>query len=380
MIKKRLLIFINKIVCFLGYLINNFSKSNNNEDRKLCILRTDAIGDLILFLPSLKYIRQKYFDYYIIFILQNRVSELVVHSPYIDEIIPFSPLKYRRNIFYKLKFLVELRKHSFDICLYPQFNRESIGDEICFWLRSKRKIAFYNKLFDNSDNNRSAYTKLLYHNFDSQVHEHLRNKYFLNHLNIETKDYQPEFWLSRDDKEYAEKLILNNNLSEKTIIAICPGKLTTYVGWEPDNFVQLMKKLNQKFPKAKFLIIGSIGESHLLKFNDDVLLKENVINLCGSTTLRTLAALFLRCHLVVGNDSGPIHIAIAVKARSVALLGGGHFGRFMPYGDPLKNHFVIKKMNCFNCDWKCKYSSNKCITEISVNDVYYKCENIMFID
>lgn len=376
MIKKFFQKLINSFVLYFGILLSGLDKKRNKCFKRIFIIRTDAIGDFILFLPSLRYIRIKYPEYFIMLVLQDRVSELAANSPYIDEVIPFNQLKYRRNLIYKMKFLFRLRKKSYEVCLNPQFSREHIGNEICLWIRAQEKIAFFNDPFDLYDKN-GCYTKLIHHHFEPYIHEYIRNQYFLNQLDIETSGYYPEICLSTEENKYAEKFLSEYNLSYKKVIAICPGKLTTYNGWKPENFLLLMKKLKNKFGNTMFLIMGSSAEKNLLKYQDDAILNECSINLCGATTLRKLASLFSKCDLIIGNDSGPIHIAIAVAANSVAILGGGHFGRFMPYGDFKKNIFVFKKMDCFNCNWKCKFLENLCITEISVDDVYQKCEAML---
>lgn len=51
----------------------------------------------------------------------------------------------------------------------------------------------------------------------------------------------------------------------------------------------------------------------------------------GQTTLRQIAALLSRCRLAVGSDTGLAHMACALKVPNVILVGGGHFGRFLPY-------------------------------------------------
>jgi len=51
-------------------------------------------------------------------------------------------------------------------------------------------------------------------------------------------------------------------------------------------------------------------------------------------------------------------------------MGGGHFGRFFPYGNLKKNRVVYRKMDCFACNWQCKFSTVKCIEEISVDLVW----------
>ena len=76
------------------------------------------------------------------------------------------------------------------------------------------------------------------------------------------------------------------------------------------------------------------------------------INLCGRTSLRQTAALLRRCRLGVGTESGPAHMACAVGTSHVVVVGGGHFGRFMPFS-PLTS-LVCLPLDCYGCNWKCR--------------------------
>ena len=73
-----------------------------------------------------------------------------------------------------------------------------------------------------------------------------------------------------------------------------------------------------------------------------------------------------------------IHIAAAVKTPSVCILGGGHFGRFLPYPKNLLGQceqiVVYKKMDCYGCNWNCVYTKRRnevvpCVQQIDVDMV-----------
>ena len=89
---------------------------------------------------------------------------------------------------------------------------------------------------------------------------------------------------------------------------------------------------------------------------------------------------------LIGNETSAIHIAAAVRTPSVCILGGGHFGRFIPYklekepDGPLPIP-VYYKMTCFNCNWNCIYPIKKgeptpCIKDITVDHVWKKVKKI----
>jgi hypothetical protein len=90
---------------------------------------------------------------------------------------------------------------------------------------------------------------------------------------------------------------------------------------------------------------------------------EKYVNACGKTTLRQTAALLKRCRLGVGADSAIAHMAAALDVPHVVVLGGGHFGRFLPYS--ATTSIVCLPLECYGCSWSCKYSVPYCTKEVS---------------
>lgn len=81
-------------------------------------------------------------------------------------------------------------------------------------------------------------------------------------------------------------------------------------------------------------------------------------NLAGKTSLGQLAAILAHARLVLTNDTSAAHIGPAVGTPTVCILGGGHYGRFLPYDLPdarLAPRAVSHRMDCYGCNWRCIY-------------------------
>ena len=92
-----------------------------------------------------------------------------------------------------------------------------------------------------------------------------------------------------------------------------------------------------------------------------------------------LAGLLSQSRLTISNDTGVVYLSSAVGTSSVCIVGGGHFGRFVPYPDlpGQTNNLkpVYHKMPCFGCNWVCVFPVKKgeptpCIENISVDAVW----------
>jgi len=96
----------------------------------------------------------------------------------------------------------------------------------------------------------------------------------------------------------------------------------------------------------------------------------SVLNLTGKTDLLELIALFDLADLVIGADSGPIHLASAVgKSKVIGILGSTPQKRNGPYG---KNSYVIAlNLDCQPCFKKeCPLHTLACLKDLSAQQVY----------
>ena len=116
--------------------------------------------------------------------------------------------------------------------------------------------------------------------------------------------------------------------------------------------------------KDKKYIILALGSDQDFAVNQEIIdeLGVRAFNLAGKTTLRQTAALLKRCRLGIGADTGTAHIACAVGTPAVIVLGGGHFGRFLPYSH--LTSIVCLPLECYNCNWQCRCSRVYCIKDI----------------
>jgi hypothetical protein len=66
-----------------------------------------------------------------------------------------------------------------------------------------------------------------------------------------------------------------------------------------------------------------------------------------------------------------------LQKRVAGIVGGGHFGRFFPWGNSSVARVVNKPMECYGCNWRCKYQSMRCIQEISPMDAARELRSLL---
>ena len=103
----------------------------------------------------------------------------------------------------------------------------------------------------------------------------------------------------------------------------------------------------------------------------------DVEDLRGATDLPELFDVLRHAAAVVSNDSGPAHVAIALATPTVVIVGGGHFGCFVPYPEavrPAHARFVNHPIACYHCFWRCDKRASDvdafpCVGDVPVGTV-----------
>jgi heptosyltransferase III len=166
------------------------------QPKKLLIVRTDRIGDVILSLPLAEIVKKKYPECRITFLLRNYTSELAADHPYIDEIKILKENDKKISLFKNIKML----KGRFDtaIIVYPTF----ITSLIIFFSGIKNRIGTGYRLYSFLFNR-----KVFEHRKYAEKHELEYNIGLLKVMGIEKT-------VSHNDVHF------NLNVNEKSLIKV----------------------------------------------------------------------------------------------------------------------------------------------------------------
>ncbi|MCK4547924.1 MAG: lipopolysaccharide heptosyltransferase II [Candidatus Eisenbacteria sp.] len=140
--------------------------------------------------------------------------------------------------------------------------------------------------------------------------------------------------------------------------------------WLPERFAEL----GSRFEDAEVVLFGSDQERFLAEFIASQMGSRSVV-LAGRTNLQVLAACLERCSLVVGNDTGPTHLAAAVGTPVVAIFGSTDPGWTGPRGPSVR--VVRKAVDCAPCYRKDCDRNYRCLREITVDEVWEVCRELL---
>lgn len=360
---------------FISQTVEGQENSNN-----ILILRIDGIGDFILFTTVLKYLRSLFPSQKVYLIVASEVKDLAADCPYIDNLIIWNRSRYRWNIFYRLSFLYKLRKIRFDIAINPIFSRDILSDEMICFCEASEKIGIdgnmNNITIQEKKENNKYYTRLI-KIVDTYIPE-VNNKFLKNlGITVDVASLYPEIWAINDNRNVVSGIFKKRDIKKDSYIVFFPGARSSLRRWAPLNYAVLANRLIKKYD-VPILICGGKSDRNLaqqIMCHIKTKYVARVFDITGETNLKELALIFQHALLFIGSETGAAHLALAVKLSSIVIMGGGHFGSFLPYGD--KCFLVYNKRSCYECNWICPKKEPECITLIAVDQVYVQAIDIL---
>ena len=98
--------------------------------------------------------------------------------------------------------------------------------------------------------------------------------------------------------------------------------------------------------------------------NFEIKLQKNCINLTGKTNLNEVCCLIENSRFFIGNDSGLLHVSIALNIKTYGVIGGGVYGTVYPYSQLDKTIYFYSICDYHGCNWECKFERRYCLWDI----------------
>jgi len=355
---------------------------------RILILRPDSIGDYVLFSGALQPIRNRWPDAWIELAVQPHIRNLPALCPYVDRISSvyrFAPWLGLRRYILKGTWLLErflLRPTvkpvwlpQFDIVMYPVSAPKEEWLSVVRITEAKEKWGFsgvqlnYQELDDDRNVPEKVFTRSWRNtNENLWVHELERTRGVLREMDVVCENIDPVLWLADRDRDFAASV-----LPDAGCVGFFIGAADDSRRWPAEKWVELGVRQDVA---PKVVLFGGPSDRCLAVVLGKRLGEQNVraLNLAGKTTLRELAACLEKCRAVVSNDSAGLHLAVACGVPTVGILGGYHFGRYYPWGDPRIHRVASVPMDCRHCNADCCYGDFRCVSDISVDAVLVELE------
>ena len=336
------------------------------EPRRILIVTVNWLGDVLFTTPFIKALRRKFPGSHIACLVVPRAKELLEDNPNVNELVIYDEYGEHESLIGKARLVSELRKKRFDTAfiLHRSFTRALI----VLLSGVKNRIGYNTK-------HRGLLLTRAAREPGGTVH---KVEYFLN-LAAEclapTDDKDYEFFVQdRPRGEMADLLKGCGIEKDDMLIVLNPGGNWPPKRWPKENFTQLADRLASDL-HVKVVITGG---GHDVSLADEIarLAKSKPAVFAGKTTIKQLAALMERAALVISSDSGPMHLALAVRTKVIALFGPTSDLITGPYGTC--DFAVLKKeVNCRIPCYDVSCDDHRCMKAISVDDVMAKVKEML---
>ncbi len=354
--------------------------------KRILILRPDHLGDLILFSGALEPIRARWPAAEITLCAPEFARSFLEHCPFIDRFLSYQQLETdamgygdlswlprfrgRGRVLRALKTLgrpLRRRKYACDVVLLPLRTPLAIYHDVVNFIPAARKLGIASGGLAAEFASANYSERMPAGDLPKEYPELEINRKFLEFLGCKLKEggVRPQFWTTGGDADFAREHLKPD--PRGIMIGLTPGVSSgTKKQLSPAWYGELFKNLADV--PCQIIAFGTAGEK---EYCQTVLKSLAVLpqvfatsNLAGQTTVRQLVECIRLCDVCLSQDTAALHMAVALGKPVAGIVGGAHFGRFFPWGSPERVHPIYNKLECFGCDWVCKFDLMKCLHEI----------------
>jgi lipopolysaccharide heptosyltransferase II len=301
--------------------------------------------------------RAAYPEAHIAYLAEREAVSLLEHNPHLDELIPYDM---KKNVFSQLLFYRRLRTHKYDLAIDFFGNPRTAlftyatGARVRVGLDGRTRSGLYTHRIKDDAKPKTA------------VQFYFQ---FLRALGVKPESTKTEIFLTEDERREARIYLRWNGVDvARPTVALHPGASWPAKVWPSDRFAQLADNLIAKLGVQVILTQGPKDREIVTEVSRRCVGNVKVLDILP---LRQLTAILSHVNVYVANDSGPMHIAVAVGTKTIGIFGPGEENIWFPY-DSSEGHLALRKdVSCHPChlDFCDKWG-----------DEYMKCMKLLEID
>ncbi|WP_331775632.1 glycosyltransferase family 9 protein [Sulfurospirillum sp. 1612] len=342
-----------KILNYVDKLLPLFKKRSDKKIfHNILVVSNTGLGDTILATPAIKTLRKNFKDIHITFLIHKNIYPLFENFEYVDDF-----LFYSRGIINQITLVKQLRKKKIDTI----FLLHSNGPEDIFF----SILSGACNILKMTSNKNHEYQHIFLNTLTSKKQHIIEEKLDLIRV------FKPKIIDTK--MEISKKFTLKKGILQKEknyrYIGLQIGAQDSYKMWPIDKFIELSRHLLDTY-SCKLVLLGATALEQKLTRHLSQALEDptHIINKCGKSSLTELAYITKELDLLITNDTGTMHLAVALQTPTISLFGPTDSKMYGPYQDE-KLHDIIQKDGFFVNSVPKKQRTNKGMDLISVAEV-----------
>ncbi|MEM5786863.1 MAG: lipopolysaccharide heptosyltransferase II [Syntrophobacteraceae bacterium] len=329
---------------------------------KILVRSTNWIGDAVMATPALTALRSAFPKAEIVLAASPAVSEVMANHPCCDRIIIHDKKGMHRGLRGLFRFSSQIASEGFDLAVLFQYAIEAAL--VARLARIRRRVGF------GTDGRGLLLTHSVPVNADVlRIHHAKRYQYMLEMLGIPAPDSRLSLCCTDKESDWASQ-----SLGSGRWVALNPGAaFGSAKRWYPDRFAAVADSLHADHG-FRILLVGGPGE---MQIGAEIVaaMRSEALNMIGKTSVRQMMALLSQVHLVITNDSGPMHVAAAFDRPIIALFGPTDHETTSP---ACTNYRIVRKeTGCAPCLKRKCPGDHGCMADITVDDVLTAVSDIL---
>jgi len=327
---------------------------------RILLVRPDHLGDVLLTTPALHALKKYVPDAHITYMVGPWSREVVARHADIDELLTCSFPGFRRApqnplapYFLLLHVARQLRRGNYDLAinLRPDFwwgaallYLARIPHRVGYALEPGSQFLTQSVPFQEPEHATISNLRLVNTALQMLGHPPLQEPYT-------PEQYPLQFAPTAEERKWiTERLYKEGIDAETTVVVIHPGSGAAVKLWRTESWAacaNALASLLTSLADARIILTGSLGEHAMLE--EIALVMSSPPILITDATLGQLAALLGRACLVLGVDSGPLHLAVSQSTPTVQIFGPTDARNFGPWGAPQKHIVIASTQRCPSC-------------------------------
>ena len=290
---------------------------------KILAIRFARLGDVLLLLPSLRSLKERFPDSRLVLLTGHRCASIAELCPFIDEVIAVDRIAMRDGPFWSAfasmnRLVRNLRRRHFDVVIDFHSFRET---NLLTWL-SRAPIRIGMK------RHRAAYWAFCFNQppviEDKTIHVSAMFQRIVESL---PSNVQPR--LPADGRTDPVLRIQEVRPRERKLVLYVDAPVPDRI-WPPERFAAVADFAIESLNAEVFVVAGT-GVELTTAVRNASRYREH-ITACTELTLHQLATLIASARLLVSNDTGPMHIGPAAGVPTLGLFSVGYPEHFRPMG------------------------------------------------
>jgi len=295
--------------------------------RKILVIKLRHIGDVLLSMPVFRVLRENFPNAYISALVNSGTEETLTGNPLINEVLVFDRNIKRLNpvqrYIKELAFLNAIRRKGFDMTVDL-----TCGDRaaIVSFISGARYRLTHDPSGKDFLGKRYLYTHIA--KKDGSQHMVLQNLNVVRQFGIGANNLDVDFFIPEDTRTFVKRVFEENNIKDNDIIIhVHPTSRWLFKCWKDEYMADIIRWFIEHGIKVIITSAPNARETDKAKrILSLVRLRSTghearLLDLCGKTTIKQLAAISEASDLFLGVDSAPMHMAAAVGTPVIALFG-----------------------------------------------------------